>query len=133
MNDKPLIDILVNLSCSRTEYAYYYKDTYLSGKTRNTRNIVAEHIDKVYSLVKEMKLKVEKCIKCNVVVKRDTMVIGVIYLEKAECFKNISCTGTNLQTLLTDKTFPKTFKKRLGERNEKAIKANTTTECSTIC
>lgn len=127
MNDKPLIYILVNLSCSRTEYAYYYKDTYLSGKTRNTRNIVAEHIDKVYSLVKEMKLKVEECIKCNVAVKTDTMVIGI------PCFKNIICTGTILQTLLTDKTFPKTFKKRLGERNEKAIKANTTTECSTIC
>ena len=120
LNDKPLIDILINLSCS-------WKD---SAKTRNTRNIVSEHIDKVDSLVKEMKLKVEECIKCNV--KGDSMVIGMSYLKKAECVKNIFCTGTNFQTLLTDKKFLKTVK-RLAERNEKASKANTTTEWSTIC
>ena len=88
LNDKPSIDILIDLSCSWKGYAYY-KGTYLSGKTRNTRNIVSEHIDKVDGLVKEMKLKVEECIKCNVEIKGDRMAIGMSYLRKAECVKNI--------------------------------------------
>ena len=85
------------------------------------------------SLVKEMKLKVEECIKCNVAVKGDSMAKGLSYLKKADCAKNIIFTGTNLQTLFTDKTFLKAVKERLAERNEKAIKTNTATEWSTIC
>ena len=111
LNDKTLIDILINLSCSWKEYACY-KDTYLSGKNRNTKNVASEHIDKVDSLVKQMKLKVEECIKCNVPLKGDSMVIGISYLKKAGCVKNIICTGTNLHTLLIEKTFLKTVKER---------------------
>ena len=110
LSDKPLIDILINLSCSWKEYAYY-KGIYLSGKTCNTRNIVSEHIDKVDNLVKEMKLKVEESIKCNVAVKGDNMAIGMSYLKRKLSVSK-TCTGTNLQTLFTDKTFLKTVKKR---------------------
>ena len=111
LNDKTLINILISLSYSWKEYACY-KDTYLSGKTRNTKTVVSEHIDKVDSLVKQMKLKVEECIKCNVPLKGDSMVIGISYLKKAGCVKNIICTGTNLHTLLNEKTFLKTVKER---------------------
>ena len=68
---------------------------------------------KVDSLVREMKLKVEECIKCNVVAKGDNMAIEMSYLKKPECVRNIICTGTNLQTLATDKTFLKTVKKSI--------------------
>ena len=117
LNDKRLIDILINLSGSWKECSYY-KDTYLSGKICNTRNIVSEHMNKVDSLVKEMKLKVEECIKCNVAVKGDNMATGMSYLKKAECVKKIICTGTNLLRLLTDKTFLKTVKKSLGYQSK---------------
>lgn len=123
LNDKTLIDILISLSYRWKEYACY-KDTYLSGKTRNTKTVVSEHIDKVDSLVKQMKLKVEECIKCNVPLKGDSMVIGMSHLKKAGCVKNIICTGTNLHTLLTDKTFLKTVKKRTSWKGYQKLPLN---------
>ena len=69
---------------------------------------------KVDTLVREMKLKVEECIKCNVVaIEGDNMAIEMSYLKKPECVRNIICTGTNLQTLATEKTFLKTVKKSI--------------------
>ena len=41
-NDKPLIDILINFSCSWKEYAYY-KDTYLSRRTCRRLYLLTKH------------------------------------------------------------------------------------------